>query len=308
MLVAWWLAALPGLLQAESVHYERPVTAAPGEQDIGGGYAAPAVQRPAPRAKAWEAVDVAVLGGALSLATWLVLKRRSRNGVVALSIGSLVYFGFWRQGCICPIGAIQNVAVALADRTYVVPLVALVFFFLPLLFAMLVGRVFCAGVCPLGAIQDLVVLKTVQIPRRVDRLLGAMKYVYLAAAVWFATRPALERDFVICRFDPFVGFFRFTGPGYMLIIGGALLVLGMFVGRPYCRYLCPYGALLAIASRFSWTGVRITPDRELDCGLCTESCPFGAIEQMRAVRSSCLACGRCYTACPRTSAPGASQP
>ena len=232
MLVAWWLAALPGLLQAESVHYERPVTAAPGEQDIGGGYAAPAVQRPAPRAKAWEAVDVAVLGGALSLATWLVLKRRSRNGVVALSIGSLVYFGFWRQGCICPIGAIQNVAVALADRTYVVPLVALVFFFLPLLFAMLVGRVFCAGVCPLGAIQDLVVLKTVQIPRRVDSLLGAMKKVYLAAAVRFATRPALERDFVICRFDPFVGFFRFTRPGYMLIIGGALLVLGMFVGRP----------------------------------------------------------------------------
>ena len=73
----------------------------------------------------------------------------------------------------------------------------------------------------------------------------------------------------------------------------------MFIGRPYCRYLCPYGALLAILSRFSWHGVTITPDEELDCGLCIDACPFGSIEKMRAVRSSCLFCARCYPACPR---------
>ena len=89
--------------------------------------------------------------------------------------------------------------------------------------------------------------------------------------------------------------------------------MGMFVGRAYCRYLCPYGALLALLSRLSWRGVTITPDKELDCGLCEEACPLGAIEGLRAVRSSCLFCARCFNTCPRQrvqgqaeAAPGAS--
>jgi polyferredoxin len=73
----------------------------------------------------------------------------------------------------------------------------------------------------------------------------------------------------------------------------------MFVGRPYCRYLCPYGGLLAWCSRLARRGVTITPDKELDCGLCNGACPYGAIEQMRAVRKDCLYCARCYAACPR---------
>ena len=114
----------------------------------------------------------------------------------------------------------------------------------------------------------------------------------------FAVLPAASRDFIICRFDPFVGFFRFTGPFHMLVLGGVFLVLGIFVGRPYCRYLCPYGALLSVFSRYAWKSVSITPDRELDCGLCQEACPYGAIEEMRAIRTSCLSCARCYGSCP----------
>ena len=52
-------------------------------------------------------------GAAMGMSVWLVLKRRNRKWAVALSIGSLAYFGFYREGCICPIGSIQNVAVAL---------------------------------------------------------------------------------------------------------------------------------------------------------------------------------------------------
>jgi polyferredoxin len=279
--------------------YQRPVDAAPQEEDIGGGYKTPTVQRPLPRAAWWGVVDIVVLLSTLSLATWIVLGRRNRRWLVVLTIGCLLYFGFYRQGCVCPIGAIQNVAVALTDPNYAIPLIVIIFFFLPLLLALFFGRVFCGGVCPLGAIQDLVLLKPVQVPRRLDKILGSVKYIYLVLAIWFVIQPVADRDFIICRFDPFVGFFRRTGPGYILIIGGLLLVFGVFIGRIYCRWLCPYGALLAILSRFSWRGVTITPDKELDCGLCTEACPFGAIENMRAVRSSCLFCARCYDWCPR---------
>ena len=78
-----------------------------------------------------------------------------------------------------------------------------------------------------------------------------------------------------------------------------MLGLSTFIGRPYCRYLCPYGGLLSLLSRMSWRGVSVTPDKELDCGLCDEACPYGAIKDLRAARSSCLYCARCFDYCPR---------
>ncbi len=292
-------AILSLLTPAAFAQYERPVDTAPTEKDIGGGYVTPSVQYHEPRAHWREVFDVALLAVAMGAGAWMVLARRDRNWLVVLAIGCLVYFGFYREGCVCPIGAIQNVAVALTDPQYAIPYVVIAIFFLPLLFALFLGRVFCGGVCPLGAIQELVLLRSVQVPPRLDKGLGWLKYVYLVLAIYFAIRPAAQRDFIICRFDPFVGLFRMSGPAYMLMIGGGFLLLGLFVGRPYCRYLCPYGGLLSLVSRLSWRGVTITPDKELDCGLCVEACPYGAIEQMRAVRSSCLSCARCYHTCPR---------
>mgnify|MGYP002381904657 CR=1 FL=1 len=50
-----------------------------------------------------------------------------------------------------------------------------------------------------------------------------------------------------------------------------------------------------LAGRF----VSVTPDKELDCGQCEGACPYGAIREMRAVRTDCLYCARCYESCPR---------
>ena len=284
---------------AQSLQYERPVQTAPQEKTIGGGYKTPDEQKPLPRDHWLQVLDVVLLGVAMGISVWLVLTRRSRRWLVGLAIGSLAYFGFYREGCVCPIGSIQNVVVALADPGYSIPIVVTATFFLPLAAALFFGRAFCGGVCALGAIQELVVLRPVQVPRRLDQALGLLRYVYLGLAIFFALKPAVAREFLICRFDPFVGFFRRTGSPHMLLLGGTFLVAGMFVGRPYCRYLCPYGGLLAWCAKLSRRGVTITPDKELDCGLCTEACPYGAIERMRAVRTNCLYCARCYRSCPR---------
>jgi NAD-dependent dihydropyrimidine dehydrogenase PreA subunit len=303
ILLGLLLSLTPATSVAQSIQYERPVQTAPQENTIGGGYKTPAVQKPPPRDYWLQVMDVVLLAAAMGVSVWIVLSRRSRQWLVALSIGSLAYFGFYREGCICPIGSIQNVAVAFIDPKYSIPMVVTATFFLPLAVALFFGRAFCGGVCALGAIQELVLLKPVQVPHRLDRALGLLRYVYLGVALFFALKPALARDFLICRFDPFVGFFRRTGSTHMLLLGGGFLLAGMFIGRPYCRYLCPYGGLLAWCSRLSKRGVTITPDKELDCGLCTDACPYGAIEKMRAVRRNCLYCARCYAACPRQPSP-----
>jgi len=293
------LIGLAGSAGAQALQYERPVDRAPQEKDIGGGYKTPPVQKPLPR-RAWlEVLDVALLAGAMGASVWIVVKRRSRRWLVGLTVASVAYFGFYREGCVCPIGSIQNVTVALTDPRYHIPMVVTATFFLPLLVAVFFGRAFCGGVCALGSIQELVLLKPVRVPRRLDQALGLLKYVYLAAAIGFAVLPAASRDFVICRYDPFVSLFRRSGFAHMLALGAGFLVLGMFVGRPYCRYLCPYGGLLSWFSQLASRGVSITPDKELDCGLCQDACPYGAIEEMRAVRRKCLYCARCYASCPR---------
>jgi NosR/NirI family transcriptional regulator, nitrous oxide reductase regulator len=301
LLVMLLCTAPAASLCAQAIPYERPVETAPQEKTIGGNYKTPEVQKPLPRGWWLQVLDMVLLGAAMGASVWIVTRRRKRTWLVGLAIASLAYFGFYRQGCICPIGSIQNIVVALVDPKYNIPIVAIAVFFMPLVVALFFGRAFCGGVCALGAMQELVVIKPLRVPKRLDRMLGLLKYVYLALAIIFALKPALTRDFLICRFDPFVGFFRFTGAPYMLAIGGVFLIGGMFIGRPYCRYLCPYGGLLAWCSKLARKGVIITPDKELDCGLCMDSCPFGAIEQMRAVGSKCLYCARCYASCPRDS-------
>jgi polyferredoxin len=63
----------------------------------------------------------------------------------------------------------------------------------------------------------------------------------------------------------------------MIIFGGLLLLSGVFVNRPYCRFLCPYGVLLNVFSRFAGKHLTITPAECTNCRLCEESCPYNAI-------------------------------
>jgi NosR/NirI family nitrous oxide reductase transcriptional regulator len=76
-----------------------------------------------------------------------------------------------------------------------------------------------------------------------------------------------------------VAFFRLGGSFGMLIAGGVLLLVSTFVGRPYCRFACPYRPLLGLCSRVAWRHATITPDDCVSCSLCEAECPFGAIRQ-----------------------------
>lgn len=243
-------------------------------------YVYPEHQAPLQRSYLLDYLDVAVLIAALSVTAWLAVKKRSRRGLVGMSVFSLLYFGFFRKGCICPVGSVQNVSLALFNSDYSIPLTALLFFIVPLVFALLYGRVFCAGVCPLGAIQELTGFSPVKLPKAAETVLASVPFVYLAVAVLFA---AMKSHFLICRYDPFVGIFRLDAPHTILIFGALLLLAGIFVNRPYCRYLCPYGAILNIFSRFSGKHLSITPAECINCRLCENACPYDAILKPDAV-------------------------
>jgi ferredoxin len=158
----------------------------------------------------------------------------------------------------------------------------LAFFLLPLIFALFSGRVFCSGVCPHGALQDLVLVKPLKVPFWLEQGLSVLPYVYLGAGVIFA---ATGSAFIVCQYDPFVPLFRMSGRVLMVATGAALLLLGMFVGRPYCRFLCPYGALLRVSSLLSKLRVRVTPDFCTQCRMCESACPFGAMREPEASRA-----------------------
>jgi NosR/NirI family transcriptional regulator, nitrous oxide reductase regulator len=268
------LLPLPSFTNHEVPDTQNPATSAERMKYLEQTAEAAGVELCQPRAGVLDYLDIAALVGCLSLASYFALVRRSRRGLFLLAIASLLWLGFWRKGCVCPIGAIQNVTLAMFDSTYAVPLTVVAFFVLPLAFTLFFGRSFCASVCPLGAVQELVALRPVRVPAWLDHTLGLLAYVYLGAAVALASTGTA---FIICRYDPFVGLFRMSGGLGMLLVGAGFLAVGIFVGRPYCRWLCPYGAILGLLSKVSWRRVRIPPKDCIQCKLCEDACPYGAI-------------------------------
>src|SRR5208337_4072008 len=136
------------------------------------GYKVPTTQLPISRSIAFEYMDVFVLLATLSLVTWFVHKKRSRKGVLVMTLFSMIYFGFYRKGCVCSVGSIQNITLGLFHNNYQVPVPVIAFFMLPLIFTLFYGRTFCAGVCPLGAIQDIVAIRPMKIKNWIQTTLG----------------------------------------------------------------------------------------------------------------------------------------
>ena len=239
------------------------------------GHELPKMHNPEAMSMMYEYIDLGVLVGCLVFGAWLVHRYRRRWAIMCLAIFSIGYFGFYRKGCVCSIGAIQNVSEAVFGSGMAVSVVVAGFFILPLIIALIFGRVFCAGVCPLGAVQDLVVVKPIKIPRWLEEFLRFFVWVYLAVAVLFA---ATASGYIICRYDPIIPLFRLEGLRWPMVFAAGVLVLGMFVGRPYCRFACPYSVILRVLSRFAWMRPKITPKDCIQCRLCEDACPFGCIK------------------------------
>lgn len=242
--------------------------------DFESGYQYPDITYAVPNEMLWTTIDILVLVLMMSIVAWAVINKRTRRPIVWVSVLSVAYFGFFRSGCVCSIGSIQNISLALVDNTYALPVSVFLFFILPILFAFLFGRVFCAGVCPFGALQELVNIKNYKLPRALTVMLGMIPWFYLIFAILYAVT---RSGFIICQFDPFIGIFRLGGDLGLITFGILLLIASVFTGRPFCRFLCPYGALLSLFSCVSIWKAELTNKSCINCQLCHNACPLDAI-------------------------------
>lgn len=243
--------------------------------DFESGYEYPDIRYAVPDESLWITLDIVLLILLMAIVAWAVIRKRTRKPIIWVSVISIAYFGFFRSGCVCSIGSVQNVSLALVDSTYILPISVLLFFILPVFFAFLFGRVFCAGVCPFGALQELVNIKNYRLSESLTTVLGMIPWLYLIFALLYAVT---RSSFIICHFDPFIGIFRLGGDAGMITFGALLLVASLFIGRPFCRFICPYGAILGLFSKVSVWKVEITPKNCINCDLCRDACPVDAIK------------------------------
>jgi polyferredoxin len=96
-----------------------------------------------------------------------------------------------------------------------------------------------------------------------------------------------------------LNFFRFMGRTAAVTIV-ALGALSLLFQNFWCRYLCPYGALMGLASLLSPATIRRDPDRCIDCARCARACPsLLPVDRLLIVRSAeCTACLECVAVCP----------
>lgn len=189
----------------------------------------------------------------------------------------------------------------------------LVIFALTLLLAFLVGRGFCSWVCPVGTGSEwlhtlgaLLFGRNLRMPIALDWVLRSLKYLLLAFFVVMIGRMSVE-DLCAFIYSPYhricdlkmYALFA-NASGMTLTVVATLMGLSVLFKNFWCRYLCPYGALLGLFSGPGLLSIRRNVASCIDCGACTRVCPNRIdVQRAKVVRSpECTACLACTTVCP----------
>jgi len=262
-----FLSFISQMLFGQEYRFPRP--------EFTGNYQQPVLSLSNPESWLVSWMDLAFLVFALIFAFLALYKYRSRVALYVITVVSLLYLGFLRKGCVCPVGSIQPVVQTFFDSGMILPLSTLLVFLIPITCTLFFGRIFCGSVCPLGAVQEVISSINARIPASVNSVLKLIPPAYLILA---GVAAATGSDYLICRFDPFVGLFRLNLTTEQVPVTLFFLLFSLIVYRPYCRFICPYGWILGLAARLSMFKVKAVYHNCINCGLCDGACPSNAVE------------------------------
>ncbi len=215
----------------------------------------------------------------------------------------------------CPVGSIQAV---MTERNYHFPLYATGFI---MLFGAVFGRAVCGFLCPFGLIQD--ALDKVPFRYKIRKAYGDkyLKFLkYLILIVFVLLLPALiKNDFG--SGDPW--FCKYICPSGTIMAGWPLsllnegiraaagllfawkslilillVVLSIMIYRPFCRYLCPLGAVYGLFNKVSFYKFDIDQAKCTHCGACQKVCKLDINVSEHPNSTQCIRCGECINACP----------
>jgi len=174
------------------------------------------------------------------------------------------------------------------------------------------GRRFCGYICPFGTVQEIIAdlnpltkkRKQLHVPDKLHKFLNMGKYIIL-----FITIVAVFRSvqFIYMKFCPVLAVSHPQNITiYSILTLFIIFVVGFFLNRFWCRYLCPYAALMNIFQfigrtlRIKSNRIHASEDNCIDCRLCTKSCPMmiKIHREKRVENVNCIFCLKCQESCP----------
>lgn len=251
-----------------------------------------------------------VLWIAVIVITTILLCRRKVTLKVRLAflIGGMLLFGF-AFGLVTKQGANPNPVSSIRSLLKFIlapqqlPFTVVIMLVILLLMVWISNKSICGWDCELGLLQDLLYrapLPKWEPPFWLSNTVRIIAFVTLVTGLVVA---GLDWIRVI---DPF-NLFQFNFTLWIGLFSSALLIASLFIYRPWCRFLCPFGLIGWLVEQVSLLRPRINREACKKCKLCVEACPTQAMSDFyngKKLHADCFACGACIAACPEKDALG----
>ncbi|HFD6681689.1 TPA: 4Fe-4S binding protein [Providencia alcalifaciens] len=182
-----------------------------------------------------------------------------------------------------------------------------------IIISLLLKKAFCSWMCPIGTISEYtgkigqkLFRFQIKVPKWLDIPLRGLKYLLLVFFLYISlSMPAqMIQYFMMSPYGIIIDvkmldFFRYISSASLITVC-VLVVISLFIRNAWCRYLCPYGALLGLFSLFSPFKIHRNAESCIDCGKCAKNCPSRIpVDQLIKVRTvECTGCMTCVESCP----------
>ena len=215
---------------------------------------------------------------------------------------------------VCPFGGVVSIYEFFISGSYVKKIheSAFVLMFVVLGLTVFLGPVFCGWICPFGTFQEWIsrIGKKIFgkkfnnfIPYSIDKYLRYIRYIVL---VFVLIKTAQSAQLLFVNIDPYYALFNIWSDEVALSAYIVLLVtvlLSIFIDRPFCKYVCPYGALLGISNIFKPSKISREVSNCISCSLCDKKCPMNIpLSNVKVSKNhQCISCLECTSeaVCPK---------